>query len=246
MTGADAVVGVPVHGQPGGVLGGLGPAATVHFLRRVVELTDAARDQDHVDLLVWQHGSIPDRSGFLRGANESPEPALVADAGALERAGATFIAVPCNTAIVWVEQMRAAVGIEVLDTVDETVAAAREVVPGLSRLGLLATDGTLSAGTYAAAARRAGIELVVPDPDVQRETMSVIYDGVKAGVPVPRSRFDALVEHLRGKGAEAVALGCTELSVLRGELGVDDPTVVDSLDAVAVATIRRAGARLRA
>lgn len=238
--------GVPVHGQPGGVLGGLGPAATVHFLRRVVELTDAARDQDHVDLLVWQHGSIPDRSGFLRGANESPEAALVADAVALERAGATFVAIPCNTAIVWVEQMRAAVGIEVLDTVDETVAAAREAVPGLTRLGLLATDGTLSTGTYAAAAERAGVELVLPDPDVQRETMSVIYDGVKAGNPVPRNRFDALVDHLRDKGAEAVALGCTELSVLRGELGVEDPTVVDSLDAVAVATIRRAGARLRA
>lgn len=245
MTAADAPQDIPVHGQPGGVLGGLGPAATVHFLRRVVELTDAARDQDHVDLLVWQTGSIPDRSGFLRGDNESPEPALVAAAQALERAGATFVAIPCNTAIVWVEQMRAAVGIEVLDTVDETVAAAREAVPGLTRLGLLATDGTLSAGTYAAAAERAGVALVLPDPDVQRETMSVIYDGVKAGNPVSRSQFDALVEHLRGKGAEAVALGCTELSVLRGELGVDDATVVDSLDAVAVATIRRAGARVR-
>ncbi|QKE83581.1 amino acid racemase [Arthrobacter sp. NEB 688] len=240
------MTGAAVPGQPGGVLGGLGPAATVHFLRRVVELTDAHRDQDHVDLLVWQHGSIPDRTGFLRGENESPEPALVADVQALERAGATFVAVPCNTAIVWVEQMRAAVGIEVLDTVDETVAAAREAVPGLRRLGVLATDGTLSAGTYARSAERAGIELVLPDPEHQRETMSVIYDGVKAGNPVPRSRFDALVEHLRAQGAEAVALGCTELSVLRGDLGVEDPLVVDSIDAVAVATIRRAGARLRA
>ncbi len=235
----------PVLGEPGGVLGGLGPAATVHFLRRVVELTDAQRDQDHVDLLVWQHGSIPDRTGFLRGENESPEPALVADVVALERAGATFVAIPCNTALVWVEQMRAAVGIEVLDTVDETVAAARTAVPGLTRLGVLATDGTLAAGTYAAAAARAGVELVVPDPDVQRETMAVIYGGVKAGVPVSQSRFDALVEHLRDKGADAVALGCTELSVLRGDLGVEDPTVVDSIDAVARATILRAGARLR-
>lgn len=242
MTGAD----VPVPGQPGGVLGGLGPAATVHFLRRVVELTDARRDQDHVDLLVWQHGSIPDRTGFLRGENESPEPALVADVRALERAGATFVAIPCNTALVWVDQMRAAVDIEVLDTVDETVAAARAAVPGLRRLGVLATDGTLAAGTYARSAERAGVELVLPDPDEQRETMSVIYDGVKAGNPVSRSRFDALVEHLRAKGAEAVALGCTELSVLRGDLGVEDPLVVDSIDAVAAATIRRAGGRLRA
>lgn len=234
-----------VPGQPGGVLGGLGPAATVHFLQRVVELTDAARDQDHVDLLVWQHSSIPDRTGFLRGENESPEPALVADAIALERAGARFVAIPCNTALVWVDALRAAVDIEVLDTVDETVAAAGAAVPGLTHLGVLATDGTLSAGTYARSAAAAGVGLVVPDPDVQREVMAVIYDGVKAGVPVSRERFDALVEHLRGKGAQVVALGCTELSVLRGGLGVEDPTVVDSIDAVARATILRSGARLR-
>lgn len=248
MSGAEPLAS-GMHGaprtEPGGVLGGLGPAATVHYLQRVVELTDAARDQDHVDLIVWQHGSVPDRTAALLSGGESPEPALVADAVALERAGARFIAIPCNTAVVWVEQMRAAVGIEVLDTVDETVLAAQAAVPGLTRLGVLATDGTMLAGTYARSAERAGLELVTPDDDVQREVMSIIYDGVKAGNPVSRSRFDAVVEHLRAKGAEVVALGCTELSVLRGQLGVEDPTVVDSIDSVARATIDRAGAPLR-
>ncbi|WP_249138806.1 aspartate/glutamate racemase family protein [Phycicoccus avicenniae] len=236
---------VPVHGEPGGVLGGLGPAATVHYLRRVVEMTDAERDQDHVELLVWQRGSVPDRTAFLRGEGESPEDALVAHVVDLERAGATFVAIPCNTAVVWVEQMRAAVDIEVLDTVDETVAEAIRLVPGLRRLGLLATDGTISAGTYARSAERAGVELVLPDDDVQREVMSVIYDGVKAGRPVPRERFDALVAHLKDKGAQGVALGCTELSVLHGEQGVDDPTVVDSIDSAARATVLRSGRPLR-
>lgn len=237
--------GEAVPGQPVGVLGGLGPAATVHFMRRLVELTDARRDQDHVDLLVWQHGSVPDRTAAVLGAGPSPEPVLVADAVALERAGARFIAIPCNTAVVWVESMRAAVGVEVLDTVDETVDAARAAVAGLRRLGVLATDGTLAAGTYARAAERAGVELVVPGTDVQREVMSVIYDGVKAGNPVPRERFDVLVDHLVGRGADAVALGCTELSVLHGDLGVDEAHVVDSLDALARTVIRKAGAALR-
>ena len=235
-----------VRDEPVGVLGGLGPAATVLFMRRLVELTDAPRDQDHVDLLVWQHGSIPDRSAFLLGHGESPEPVLVADAVALERAGARFIAIPCNTAVVWVEQMRAAVSIEVLDTVAETVDAARRAVPGLQRLGVLATDGTLLAGTYAAAAAAAGIDLITPAPEVQREVMSIVYDGVKAGEPVPRERFDAVVDHLRDQGAEAVALGCTELSVLHGELGVDDITIVDSIEALARRVVLRAGASLRA
>jgi aspartate racemase len=232
--------------EPVGVLGGLGPAATVLFMHRLVELTDAPRDQDHVDLLVWQHGSIPDRSAFLLGHGESPEPVLVADAVALERAGARFIAIPCNTAVVWVEQMRAAVSIEVLDTVAETVDTARRAVPGLQRLGVLATDGTLLAGTYAAAAAAAGIDLITPAPEVQREVMSIVYDGVKAGEPVPRERFDAVVDHLRDQGAEAVALGCTELSVLHGELGVDDVTIVDSIEALARRVVLRAGAALRA
>ncbi len=231
--------------EPVGVLGGLGPAATVHFMHRLVELTDAHRDQDHVDLLVWQHGSIPDRSAFLLGHGDSPEPVLVADAVALERAGARFIAIPCNTAVVWVDQMRAAVSIDVLDTVAETVDAARGAVRGLRRLGLLATDGTLLAGTYASAAAAAGVDLVTPSPEVQREVMSIIYDGVKAGEPVPRARFDAVVDHLREQGAEVVALGCTELSVLHGELGVDDHTIVDSIDALARRVVLRAGAPLR-
>jgi len=235
-----------VRDEPVGVLGGIGPAATVLFMHRLVELTDAHRDQDHVDLLVWQHGSIPDRSAFLLGHGESPEPVLVADAVALERAGARFIAIPCNTAVVWVEQMRAAVSIEVLDTVAETVDAARQAVPGLRRLGVLATDGTLLAGTYAAAAAAAGIDLLTPSPEVQREVMAIVYDGVKAGVPVSRERFDAVVDHLRDQGAEAVALGCTELSVLHGELGVDDVTIVDSIGALARRVVLRAGAPLRA
>ena len=243
MTAVDAAA--PGRDEPVGVVGGLGPAATVHFMHRVVELTDAHRDQDHVDLLVWQHGSIPDRTAFLLGEGESPEPVLVADVVALERAGARFVAIPCNTAVVWIEQMRAAVSIEVLDTVAESVAAAQRAVPGLRRVGVLATDGTLLAGTYDAAAAAAGVDLVVPSAEVQQEVMAIVYEGVKAGVPVPRGRFDGVVDHLRGLGAEAVVLGCTELSVLHGELGIDDPTVVDSIEALARRVVERAGAPLR-
>ena len=243
--GRDSRDGRDGRVEPVGVLGGLGPAATVHFMARLLALTDAARDQDHVDLIVWQHGSIPDRTAFLLGRGESPEPALVADAVALERAGARFVAIPCNTAVVWVESMRAAVDIEVLDTVAESVARAQVAVPGLRRLGVLATDGTLRAGTYATASAAAGLELVVPTPEVQQEVMAIIYDGVKAGMPVPRERFDAVVTHLLERGAEAVVLGCTELSVLSEDLGIADPAVVDSIDALARCVIERGGAPMR-
>ena len=220
--------------------------ATVYFMRRVLELTDASRDQDHVDMLVWNHASIPDRTAYLLGdSDESPGPVMAEDARQLERAGARFIAVPCNTAVAFQEAIAAAVDIPVIDIVAETIAAARAAVPGLTSVGILATDGTLRAQTYHLAARAAGLTPVVPDDLVQKDVMSMIYDGVKAGMPVERERFDAAVEHLRAKGAGAVVLACTELSILRTDLAVDDPDVVDSLDALAARTVTMAGGRLR-
>ena len=214
-------------------------------MTRVLELTDAARDQDHVDLLVWQHGSIPDRTAFLvaRGrARSRPSSRMPWRSSVPARASSRSRATPPSSGS---SRCARPSRIEVLDTVAESVARARVLVPGLRRLGVLATDGTMRAGTYAAASAAAGLELVVPEPEVQREVMAIIYDGVKAGMPVSRERFDAVVAHLRERGAEAVVLGCTELSVLHEDLGVDDPTIVDSIDALARRVIARAGAPLR-
>jgi aspartate racemase len=232
--------------EPVGILGGIGPMATVYFMQRVLDLTDASRDQDHLDMLVWNHASIPDRTAYLLGdSDDSPGPVMAEDARQLERAGAKFIAVPCNTAVAFQDEISSAVGIPVIDIVEVTVAAAQDAVPGITSVGILATDGTLRAQTYHRAAEAAGLTPVVPDDVVQKDVMSMIYDGVKAGMPVERDRFDAAVAHLRAKGAGAVMLACTELSILRTDLRVDDPGVVDSLDALAARTVTMAGGRLR-
>jgi aspartate racemase len=170
---------------------------------------------------------------------------MAQDARQLERAGARFIAVPCNTAQAFHDEVAAAVDIPVIDIVAETIAAARAAVPDLTHVGILATDGTLKAQTYHRTARAAGLTPVVPDDVVQKDVMSMIYDGVKAGMPVERDRFDAAVAHLRAKGAGAVMLACTELSILKTDLAVDEPDVVDSLDALAARTVTMAGGRLR-
>ena len=235
-----------MRNEPVGVLGGLGPMATVYFMRRVLAMTDASRDQDHVDMLVWNHASIPDRTAYLVGdSDESPGPVMAEDARQLERAGARFIALPCNTARAFYDEVQAAVEIPVIDIVGETVAAAVVAVPDLNTLGILATDGTLRARTYHRAAEAAGLTPVAPDDLVQKDVMSMIYDGVKAGMPVERARFDAAVAHLRDKGAQAVVLACTELSIARSDLGVHDHDVIDSLDALAARTVTLAGGRLR-
>ncbi|MEO7269174.1 MAG: amino acid racemase [Knoellia sp.] len=235
-----------MRNEPVGILGGVGPMATVYFMQRVLEMTDAGRDQDHVDMLVWNHASIPDRTAYIVGdSDESPGPVMAEDARQLERAGAKFIAVPCNTAQAFQDEVSAAVTIPVIDIVAVTVEAAMAAVPGLTTLGILATDGTLRAETYHRAAEAAGLTPVTPDDVVQKDVMSMIYDGVKAGMPVGRDRFDAAVAHLRAKGAGAIVLGCTELSILQTDLKVDEPDVVDSLDALAAHTVLLAGGRLR-
>ncbi len=223
--------------------------ATVYFLEAVVRLTDSDTDQGHTDLIVWQRPSIPDRTAYLTGVSgDDPLPAMVDAARVLEAGGATLIAMPCNTAHYFYDALADAVRIPVLNIVSETVSRAAERVPGLSRLGVLATDGTVSTNTYQRWASEVGIECVLPDPAVQADVMAQVTD-VKAGRPVSRERFVAAIAHLRTKGAQAIAIGCTELSLLYREHGLASSAVgrdvVDSLDSLARATILACGKRLR-
>lgn len=237
----------PTDWRPAGVLGGLGPMATVYFLATVIRLTEADTDQGHVDMIVWQRSSVPDRTAYLTGVAGAadPLPAMIEAAKSLEGAGATLIAMPCNTAHYFHDALDAAVSIPFLNIVTETIVWARDRVPQLSRLGVLATHGTVQTGTYQRYAAEAGIECLVPDPQVQADVMAQITD-VKAGRPVAPERLRAGIEHLRAKGAQAIAIGCTELSQLVQDHDVRDPDVVDSLDSLARTTILRCGKTLRA
>lgn len=108
-------------------------------------------------------------------------------------------------------------------------------------MGIMATTGTIVTGTYQKYAERAGLSFAVPDEDEQDLLMQIIYDGVKAGKPVPRADFDRVANHLRAKGAQCLILGCTELSVLKRDLPINDPDVLDSIDVLASETVRRSG-----
>lgn len=232
---------------PVGVIGGVGPLATVYFLDKIVRLTAAARDQEHVDLIVSQHATIPDRTAFLVGASQDdPGPVMAEDARRLARYGASFLVVPCNTAHNFTDQVHAAVQIPVVSIIDETVAAAQARVPGLASVGLLATEGTASSGVYQRALEAVGVATVLPSADDQALVSSIIYDQVKAGHPADMVVLRGVVDRLVAAGAQVVVLGCTELSVVADDEGLlADPLFVDSLDVLARATIRRAGHEVR-
>lgn len=240
-----------------GVLGGIGPLATVLFLQRVVRLTDAARDQDHVDLLVLQHASVPDRTAFVLGRSaDDPGPVLAADARRLAGAGADFLVLPCNTAHAFVDEIRAATPLPLLSAVDATVSAVLSPGTWATRLsgprpdavGLLATEGTVAAGVYEDAFNAHGIKTLLPDVAGQAAVTALIYDGVKAGCGGDLTMVADVVADLRARGAEAIVLGCTELSIAAEATPPDllpDVVLVDALDELARATVLRAGRRLR-
>lgn len=234
--------------KPVGVIGGLGPAATVSFLDAVVKLTVAERDQDHVDLLVSQHSSTPDRTDFILGRSVAdPTSAMVRQAQLLDRAGVEFLVLPCNTAHHFLEQVATAVPhLEVVSIVDETAAAALRRTPDLKTVGVLATEGTLSAQVYQQAFALHGVEVSRPTPAEQETINAVIYDQVKAGKPVDLLALQRVIDSLEARGAQLVVLGCTELSVAAMEHGLlADPLLVDSLDSLARVTIQKAGKQVR-
>jgi aspartate racemase len=198
-----------------GVLGGMGPAATLDFMARVVRLTAAERDQDHVPLVVVSDPRVPDRVGpILRGEGESPLAALQEGVRRLERAGASCIVMPCHTAHAWYDELAVATRLPFLHIVDATLAELRRLAVRPGPLGLLATAATLEAGLYQARLAASGHEALLASDEVMAEAVLpaialVKRDRASEAAPLLRQA----VEHLRGAGAERVLLACTELPV---------------------------------
>lgn len=231
-----------------GVIGGVGPQATAYFLDMVVRLTQADRDQEHLDMIVLNHASIPDRTAFILGqSQQDPGPVMADDARRLAAFGADLLVLPCNTAHHFTQEIEAAVDVPLVNIVAETVAEVRGRVADVRAVGLLATSGTVRAGVYQRAIEAAGARTVLPDDEGQESLMRIIYEQVKAGRPVDVDEFRTLVARLREQGAEAVVLGCTELSIVAADFDLlaQDRGLVDSLDVLARRTIERAGGTIR-
>ncbi|MFD8064231.1 aspartate/glutamate racemase family protein [Streptomyces cyaneofuscatus] len=223
-----------------GILGGMGPLATADFYRRLVERTPAGSDQTHLPVLMWADPAVPDRTAALLGEGPSPVPALVEGARWLQRAGVSCIAVPCNTAHAYVEQLSRATGVEVLDMIRAALEAAARRTPGLERVGILATRGTRLAGLYERVGARLGLDVVqVPGP-VQDKYVDAAIRAMKGGAdPTGPTRWIATAtESLKEGGAQAVVAACTEIPLISGQAARVLP-LVDSTDALAEAAVAR-------
>lgn len=198
-----------------GVLGGMGPQATELFYRRVVELTAAEKDQEHIETLILSDTQMPDRTAAILSGDTGPVYArLLADAKFLESWGAARIAIPCNTSHTFVPRLQGELRVPIVNMITETAAALKTL--GAKRVGILATDGTIRMGLYHAACGEAGVEAVSPPEEAQKLVMSVIYDEVKGGRPVSPGKLSAIDAALVELGCDHGVLACTELSVCEG------------------------------
>jgi aspartate racemase len=209
----------------------MGPAATAEFLRRVIEATPASRDQDHLHILVDNDPAVPDRTAALLGEGPDPTPHLVTMARRLAGAGAQLFVMPCNTASAFAAGLVAEVPIPLLRWNAAVAAGLADHAPGVTRLGLLATSGTIAAGVYAEPLARLGVELVVPAAAAQERVMALIR-ARKGGTPGSQLIGDlrAAADDLRAAGAQAVLLACTELSDIAS--GSGDSSWLDAMDLV--------------
>ncbi len=196
-----------------GVLGGLGPEATVDFLAKLVAGTDAANDQDHVRLLIDHNPTVPNRHDAIAGRAPSVGPQLAEMAAGLERAGADFLVMVCNTAHAYTDEIRTAVSIPFISIVDVTVEAA--AAAGHRQVGVMAAEGCLRAALYQQALTAAGCEPVLWSDDELESFMALVYR-IKAGERDEdiRSGVSRLATSLVFGGAEALIAGCTEIPLM--------------------------------
>lgn len=219
-----------------GVLGGMGPAATVEFLRRFTEAWPARRDQDHPRLIVLSEPGIPDRTAALTEHGVTPLPPVLDSLHRLAEWGADLIAVPCNTVFAFLDPAQVELGVPIVDLVAVTLAAARRVAPG--GCWLLATEGTIHAGLYH---RDTGYPLALPTP-AQQDRVNAVIDAVKAGEHGVAGRlFTELGALLSAIRAVPLLLGCTELAIACQASTTRVP-VVDSVDVLARTCVARIGA----
>jgi aspartate racemase len=222
-----------------GVIGGMGPEATVDLMRRVIQATPAQDDSDHIRMIVDNNPKVPSRiKAVIEGTGESPAPILVQMGRKLEAYGADFLVIPCNTAHYYLNDIRSAVSIPVIDMIELTVDAVLREHPALKSLGLLASQAVLQTGLYMKRFGERGVNLIYPQDEIQNSLMSAIRT-IKTGCYGTREKriLRSAADNMIQRGAETLIVACTELSLIADAL---DPElkVYDSAQILAEAVVR--------
>lgn len=219
-----------------GILGGLGPMSGIYFCEMLTQHTYAQKDSDHLNFLLSSRADTPDRSSFILGfSSEDPTPRMRSEAKRLEAAGAELLVIPCNTAHYFYSKVAEAVDIPILNIIEETAKLC--AIEKTKKVGVLATEGTISSGAYKDIFNSYGIEIAKLTNDEQNFITETIFDRIKSGLKPDTERFIALCDKLFNNGCERIILGCTELSLIKKEHTLPN-YVIDSLEVLCISALK--------
>ena len=224
-----------------GIIGGMGPLSAVKLFERIVLLTDAHRDQEHLHIIIDNNTSIPDRTDYILGViSEDPRDKLIDSAKKLQSIGADYLVICCNTAHYFYDDLAKAVDIPILSMIEETAKYIKESYKGLTRIGLLSTEGTAKVKVYDNVFNKFHIDIVKPTIENQNYITDIIYN-IKKGIPnTDFTGFYSAMEEMKTRGANLFILGCTELP-LAVELYNLQGDFVDPLNILAIKSIEYSG-----
>lgn len=227
-----------------GVIGGMGPLATADFFRKLVDATPAAHDEDHIPVLIHSVPQVPSRPAAILRGGPSPLPALLTARDRLLAAGATLLAMPCNTAHYWYDGLVAGCSVPFIHIVDAVAAQ----LPAAHQLGIVATRATLQSRVFHDRLAAHAIALTAPDDATYDAVVQPVIDLVKCGEPREAGRLiEPVISELLNGGAAAVVLACTELPIALDAIASPlSERCIDSTDALARACVQQWFARCAA
>ncbi|WP_170875287.1 aspartate/glutamate racemase family protein [Virgibacillus pantothenticus] len=224
-----------------GILGGLGPQATINFMQTLIERTVANKDQDHMNYIAFQHATIPDRTAFiLKKTEANPFPYLKEDAKKLENMKVDFIVMPCNTAHYFYNQLQNEISVPIINMIDETIIYIKKNYSHIKKIGVLATEGTIRSHLYNDVIEKNGMTVIPTPIEIQQTTNILIYDQIKKKRAINQDLYLKIINQMISLGCELIILGCTELSVINsdvGSLSISLP-IVDAQQVLVEKTIR--------
>ncbi len=230
-----------------GILGGMGPEATLDCFGKIIKNTPAKTDQEHLRVVIDSNPAIPDRIAAIVGDGESPVPALIAECRVLEKAGADFIIMPCVTVHFFLSEIQAQSQLPILSIIDAVTEAVRRKIPDAGTVGLMGTIATIESGLFQKRLAEESINTLLPDSAAQTKIIDAIKD-IKDTQP-SRTRAEITAEltaaalsliDKKPEGARAIIAGCTEIPLALGQEHLPVP-LFDALTILARAAIRRAG-----
>lgn len=223
-----------------GILGGMGPLATSDLFNKIVTLTDAKDDNDHIHIILNNYPIIPDRTKYILGNGENPIKYMIEAALKLEVMGSDVIIMPCNTAHYFYNEITEYLTVPFINMIEETAKEIKKLKPEAKKVCLLSTQGTYKARIYDAVFENYDIEILRPGKAIEDVVTDIIYSIKKGDTDLKNIDKDLLTEYLKSIEGNNIILGCTELPVAFDILGITEGCI-DPTKILAKSAIRFAG-----